>query len=98
MKRQFVITKTIRQSVIPALLGSWVTYKPFQNVKKLLSLNLKKNVIFLNVGPLRISQVFSLSCKIYDKLLFHERYAYLTIFYNVKGHSLILKAESAEEM
>ena len=74
-KRQFVVTHTIRQTKIPALLDSCVTNTssvmcPQKN--NCLSLYFCKNITCLSVGLLRIGQVF-----VSVKLLFHERYQLL---------------------
>jgi hypothetical protein len=66
-KRQFVVTHTILQTEIPALV-SWIEHD--DSVKILcpqingLSLYFYKNIICLRVGLLRIGQVFSVSRKI----------------------------------
>ena len=64
----FVVTHTLRQTDIPTSLHSWVTNTP--SVKMLcqqqncLSLHFHKNITCFSVGLLRISQVFSVCCKI----------------------------------
>ena len=67
MKRQFVVTHTILQTEISALLDSWVTNTPVKMLcpqKNLLSFHFHKNGTCLSVGLLMIAQVFSVSCKI----------------------------------
>jgi hypothetical protein len=67
MKQQFVVTHTIRQTEIPALLDSWVTNAPsvkmLQPQKNCFSLYFHRNIACLSVS-LRICQVFPVSCKI----------------------------------
>ena len=66
-KKQFVITHTIRQTEIPALLDSSVTNT--HSVKMLckqtscLSVCFRKIILWLSFGLLRIGQVFCASCK-----------------------------------
>jgi hypothetical protein len=67
MRQQFVVTHTILQIEIPALLDSWGINTP--SVKMLCpqknSLYFRKNLTRLRVGLLRICHVFfSLSCKV----------------------------------
>ena len=66
MKRQFVVTHTIRQTEIPTLLDSWVTNTPSVKIlcrqKNFLSLYFRKNITCLIIGLLRIGQDFSVSC------------------------------------
>jgi hypothetical protein len=60
-KQQFVVTHRIRHTEIPALLGSRVKNTPCLNLvstKIFFSLYLRKNMTCLNVGLLRICQVF----------------------------------------
>ena len=81
MAQQFVVTRTIRQTEIPALLDSWVTNTP---VKMLFPtppknfLYFRKNVTPVHVGLFMMCKGFCSSCKIvsvcYDRLLFHERH------------------------
>jgi hypothetical protein len=65
MKRQFVITRTVCQTEIPALLDSWVTNTP--SVERLCPQNdciflyFHKNITCLSVGLLGIGQVFFVS-------------------------------------
>jgi hypothetical protein len=80
IKRRFVVTHTVRQTDIPALLDSCVTNTP--SVKMLcsqtncLSLHIRKDTMCLSVGLLRIGRVFCLlkNCVSvgYDKLLFRD--------------------------
>jgi len=53
MKRQFVVTHTIRQTGIPALLDSWVTNTPSK-------IMCKQNLFFVKKNSLIF---FSVSCK-----------------------------------
>ena len=65
MKQQFVVTHTINQTEIPSLLDSCVTNRPSLKILyKKYFLYFRKNMTRLNVGLLRICQVFSFSCKI----------------------------------
>jgi hypothetical protein len=68
LKQQFVITYTVRQTEIPALLDSWVTKPPvkmlYPQKKNYLCLHLHKNMTGLIVGLLGISQASSVSCEI----------------------------------
>ena len=66
-KQQFVVTHTIRQTDIPALVDSSVTntssVKMLYAQKKCFNLYLPKNVTSLKFGILMICRVFSVSCK-----------------------------------
>jgi len=67
-KRQVVVTHTIRQKVIPALLDSWVTNKPSVKMlcpqkKNCFSLYSHKNITRINVGLLMIGHVLYVCCK-----------------------------------
>jgi hypothetical protein len=68
MKQQFIVTHTIRQIEIFALLDSWVTSTP--SVKTLcprktrFSLYFRQHITHLIVGVLVMCQTFSVSCKI----------------------------------
>jgi len=69
MKQQFVITHTMHQTGLPAILESWVTNTPSVKMlypqKKKISSHFCKNVTCLYVGVLNNCQVFfSVSCKI----------------------------------
>jgi hypothetical protein len=69
MKRQSVLTHTIRHTKIPALLDSRVTNTPYCEIwcpqkKKCLLLCFIENITCLSVGLLRIRQVSSVSSKI----------------------------------
>jgi hypothetical protein len=68
VKQLIVVTNTIRETEILALLDSWVTTHLLSSVllttKLLLFLFFLENMTCLYIGVLRIYQVFSLSCKI----------------------------------
>jgi hypothetical protein len=68
LKQQFVVTHTIHQSEIPALLDRWVTNTPSVKMlcpqKNCFSIYFCKNISCLNVVQLIILQVSSVSCKI----------------------------------
>jgi hypothetical protein len=85
MKQQFLITHTICQAQIPALLDRYVkntrSVKVWCPQKKCVSLCFCKNIACLHVSLLRIFQVFSFSpIRLcfggYDKLLFHEQFVF----------------------
>ena len=65
MKRQSVITHTIRHTDLDTLLGIWVTNAPSVKMlcQKKFSLYSHKNVRCVSVGLLRIGQVFIATCK-----------------------------------
>ena len=59
MKQQFVVTHTIRQTEIPALVDSCLTNtSSVTMLSKKKSLYFCKNITFLSVGLLMICQVF----------------------------------------
>ena len=62
MKQQFVVTHTIRQTDIPALLASWVTNTTLSKCclqkKNCFLLHCRKKITCLSVGPLMIGQVY----------------------------------------
>jgi hypothetical protein len=58
-KRQFIVTHTIRQTEIPALMDSCVTNTPSVKMlcpQKNISFYFRKNIICLSVGQLRIGE------------------------------------------
>jgi hypothetical protein len=69
MQQQLVVTHTIRQTEIPALLDSWVTNAP--SVKMFCPQQIacpyfhKVYIIYKGVGPFIISQVFMSPIKLY---------------------------------
>jgi hypothetical protein len=69
MKQQFVVTHTIRQTEIPALLDRWVTNTPSVKMpcpqKNCLTFYFHKNITCLNVGLLKLGQVFLSPVKLY---------------------------------
>jgi hypothetical protein len=74
MKRQSVVTHTIHQTAIPALLDSCCKYTFYQNVvstkKKSFFLYFCKIVTYVSAGLLRILQVFHVSHKtVYPSLM-----------------------------
>ena len=87
MKEQIVVTHTIRQTEIPALLDSWVTNTPSVKIypqRNCFCLYFRKNITCLIVGFLRICHVF-LFCLLkncvsvgYGRLLFLELYDSVT--------------------
>jgi hypothetical protein len=68
IKRPFVATHTIRQTVISTAVDSWVTNIPSVKMlcpqKNCLSLYLRKNITCLSVGLLRIGQVLLSTVKL----------------------------------
>jgi len=68
MKRQFVVTHTVLQTEIPALLGSWITNTNcYIHKKKKLILYFSKNITCLYVSLLSKDQVFSVFFKVVNR-------------------------------
>jgi hypothetical protein len=106
-KQQFVLTHTIRQSEIPALLDSWITNTSSVKMlppQKIAWSYIRKNVTCVNFGQWKVGQGFPVSCKFVDrwfatsKLLFLERHIALPTSKGMDQRSDKEKADFVESL